>query len=538
MTGASDNPATIRDVLRVLFRHWLRMVVFAVLVLGGTFAALFWSPRSYESEAKLFVRVGRENLGLDPTATTSGKQISLYETRESEINSLLEILKSRALVEAVVEEITPGKIISDIDPPTIADSGDARAEQEASVWNRVTGWCKGAWDNVASYSTAVLRPDEVSDYERAVTEVNDALEIWSPRKSAVVLIRCRWKSPATAQKIVETFLRLYTERHGKIHRTPGAHEFFVEQESMLKKQLDEAEGQLRDLKNAGGLVSVGGQQHLIEDQIAQVESQLLSVQSSLKETDGKLRLLEEALQKTPERIVLEEVDGHPNVAGDSMKALLYTLQIQEKELAAKYQEGHPQLTAIRQQVADAQKLIANEAPARKQSTSGVNPVRLKLDQDLLLERSLAAAHQAKREILLAQRGEVLTALKQLNDRALLIDQTQRKVDLLSANYRTYAENLELARIDKALEDERISNVTIVQEASFIAKPTSPKRSLILGAGCAIAFLGALALAFAWEHLDRSIKTLEEAEQTLDLPVLATVPRATVPSPIAARAALN
>jgi uncharacterized protein involved in exopolysaccharide biosynthesis len=306
---------------------------------------------------------------------------------------------------------------------------------------------------------------------------------------------------------------------------------------VLRKQLDDANNELRDLKNAGGFASLDGQRKMIEDQMALVEGQILSVESSLKESQGKLTLLADAVQKAPERIALQEVEGHPNVAGDSMKALLFALQLQERELAAKYQEDHPQLVAVRKQVTDAQKLLASEPPTRAQATTGVNPVRQRLEQDLLLEQSLSAAFKAKRETLLAQRGDILASLKGLNDRSIKMEQLQRRTDLLEANYRSYAENLELARIDQALEEERISNVTVVQPASFVAKPVSPKRWLIVAAGCAIAFIGAFALAFAWEHLDRSIKTLEEAEQTLDLPVLATVPR-TPSVAVAARAALN
>src|SRR6476660_4459756 len=74
----------------------------AVLALFGTLLM----PRSYYSEARLFVRFGRENQ-VDPTAS-GGQMVALYESRESEINSLIEILKSRAIWDRVVEELGLG----------------------------------------------------------------------------------------------------------------------------------------------------------------------------------------------------------------------------------------------------------------------------------------------------------------------------------------------------------------------------------------------------------------------------------------------
>ena len=60
----------------------------------------------YKSEARLLVRIGRESVSLDPTATT-GQVISVGQSRESEINSELEILKSRELAQKVVDAIGP-----------------------------------------------------------------------------------------------------------------------------------------------------------------------------------------------------------------------------------------------------------------------------------------------------------------------------------------------------------------------------------------------------------------------------------------------
>jgi uncharacterized protein involved in exopolysaccharide biosynthesis len=56
------------------------------------------SPRTYVSESSMFVRVGRESIALDPTVTT-GATIEKTEPRESEINSLKDILRSRTLFE-------------------------------------------------------------------------------------------------------------------------------------------------------------------------------------------------------------------------------------------------------------------------------------------------------------------------------------------------------------------------------------------------------------------------------------------------------
>ena len=83
-----------------------------VLVMGAAVAVTVLSPRVYRSEAKLFVRLGRENATLDPTATLGRDPIvAVPVMRDSEINSVVEILASRSLAEQVVDALGPQTIL-------------------------------------------------------------------------------------------------------------------------------------------------------------------------------------------------------------------------------------------------------------------------------------------------------------------------------------------------------------------------------------------------------------------------------------------
>ena len=85
--------------------HWFpAMVVFVVTIVLAILAMIFL-PRSYVSEAMIFVKLGRETVSLDPTATT-GSTISVLDTRDNEINSIRDMLYSRGLVERVVDRLS------------------------------------------------------------------------------------------------------------------------------------------------------------------------------------------------------------------------------------------------------------------------------------------------------------------------------------------------------------------------------------------------------------------------------------------------
>src|SRR3989304_8232729 len=91
-----------RDLYYVLFRHKWKVVLFFLAVMVTVTVGTLLTPKSYQSEAKIMVRLGRESVSLDPTATT-GSVISVGQSRENEVKSGLGILKSKDLVEKVVD---------------------------------------------------------------------------------------------------------------------------------------------------------------------------------------------------------------------------------------------------------------------------------------------------------------------------------------------------------------------------------------------------------------------------------------------------
>src|SRR6185369_688 len=94
--------SSMRELFRVIFRHRRKVVRFFLAVMIVVIAATFLMPEKFESEAKLLVRLGRESVTLDPTAST-GQVVSVSQSRNNEINSELEILSSPELAQGVID---------------------------------------------------------------------------------------------------------------------------------------------------------------------------------------------------------------------------------------------------------------------------------------------------------------------------------------------------------------------------------------------------------------------------------------------------
>src|SRR5215813_3312145 len=97
----SDRPLPtidLRSLGEICVRHKRLLIWTPLCALAlGVFVFLF-APRTYRSEARVFLRIGRESVGLDPTVT-AGQTMALQQPdRKDEVKSAIEVLKSRSII--------------------------------------------------------------------------------------------------------------------------------------------------------------------------------------------------------------------------------------------------------------------------------------------------------------------------------------------------------------------------------------------------------------------------------------------------------
>jgi uncharacterized protein involved in exopolysaccharide biosynthesis len=94
------------DVTALAKKYWkLVLIVFLSGVVGTYLALQLFFTNQYETKTKLLVKVGRENTELPPTVING--QVLSQGVRLADINSEVELLSSRSLVEQVVDTIGP-----------------------------------------------------------------------------------------------------------------------------------------------------------------------------------------------------------------------------------------------------------------------------------------------------------------------------------------------------------------------------------------------------------------------------------------------
>jgi uncharacterized protein involved in exopolysaccharide biosynthesis len=449
------------DVAFVVYRHWRKAAIAALIVLAITAMVTWLMPRAYRSQAKLFVRLGRENATLDPTVTIGqAPVVAFQQTRENEINTAVEILKSRVLIEKVVDAVGPAAVLNE---------------------------------------SAPANPDEKQRY-RAVVKLTKLLDVDPVKKSNVLAVTYDGPSPQLSQAVVSKLLDYYLERHIHLSRTPEARQFLAEQTARQRSELTKVEEELRDLKTSTGLVAVESQRQLLTARINRLEDDLLQANGSLAAADAEVVSLRAKLATLQPTQINSRIHGARNEAADNMRGQLYALQLRELELRQKYPDGHPEIDKVRQQAAAAQQIIVKEGYDREQVTDGPNRLYEETQLALLRLGSQVTASKARAEALRSQLNDQRAELKAFNDNSLRVHRLERDVALQDSNYRRYAENLEQAKIDRALEAGRISNISIVQPATLDMEPVRPRLLINFAFGLLLALVVAIGTALVAERL--------------------------------------
>ena len=433
---------TIRDYLHAVGHYkWRAMAFFAVTMLVATLYLCF-APRQYASEAKLFVRVARENAALDPTLTRGETMAVTSSSREEEMNSIVEHLRCRYILERTLAKLDPD-----------AANTDPEAREEALI------------------------------------ALGDSLYVASPRSSTVVAVQGRARSAERAQKIVAAAVDVYMEEHMRISRSQTSYQFFTDQSKHLDDQLETAQGALRDGKNKAGIGSIEDRRSAVEGQINAVEGQIHQVGAALAAADAKVLALNAVICRLPEPLLKQMVGGMPNDGLAGMRGQLFQLQVQEEEVRSKYTGLHPIAAAVHEQVQEVTQTLNHEEPDRAHLISAISA------QDTANQASLAAQKQN----LLAQLSFLKTSLATLNDDEVRIAKLTRNARQIETQYLACAENKEQARMDQALRIERISNISIIQPATLAVLPVHPRKALTLVLAALGGMLGGVLIALISEQ---------------------------------------
>lgn len=280
MEEVTNNAFSLRDVYYVLFRHKISIIILFFVMLLTIIVGIYIWPEKYEAKAIIFVKMGRENITLSAVPPSTQQQVMAFSgVRKEDINSEIEILRNRFIIEKTVNELG-------------IDFFFPKAVKPKTFLKRVKYELRGLYQKVKNSIHKVLYKlglkKRLSDYENIVLAVQKSLSAKQVSSSDVIEVNFRWFNPEIATMALDSLLKFYMEHHLEAHKSSGGHEFFQKQVNIIGKSLEETENRLEFLKKREGITSFQSQRNFVLGKLTDFQASLKNTQTELAETTSKV----------------------------------------------------------------------------------------------------------------------------------------------------------------------------------------------------------------------------------------------------------
>ncbi len=501
----NNSPLTLAQIMGAIHRHRGKAFFVWLVVMCAVVAAYLVWPRQYSSEGRLYVKMDRNNASVNPSS--SGTQVSIQDTRETEIRSVVEIIKSRAVLNNVVDEVGADQILENgifdwmpgLSMPSFGrggDSGEMSAEEYEHLKKR----------------------------ELAVKRLLRNMDVFAEKKTSVISVSVQSNSSQLAQEIVNRIFENTRRVHLQVHAVSRSADFFDEQFSEQEKELVAAVNELAEFRNKKRVHSIGAARDTLQGVLATLEQNTLTAEVNLEEVRERVAKLEELLKSTRAQIELPTT-GVERLSYEDSSTELFKLKSERERLLATYNANHPKVKRIEAQLKALEPSLESMETERTESQLTTNPVYEAIEIDFVKAKAEMSAVLARLKGLKAKHQSTLAKLEELNKAEVTADQLQRNVDVARQYLAIYTQKRGESKAMEMLDDRNISDVVVAQEPTLMVKHNSPKGSLVLPLGFIAGLVAALAFTLYADrnHLSGPLNE-SEVEQVLDLPVLVTLPR--------------
>jgi uncharacterized protein involved in exopolysaccharide biosynthesis len=448
-----------------------------------------WPP-SYQASSSI-VMLGRTYADL-LTPPKAGGPSTLIMNPKEEINSEIEIIRSRPVLTRVVQDLHLDK------PRTIPDhgiSGAIRSGIRATI--RVFRRVFAAIGVTKKYT-------ESQAVEAAVERLHRGLVVEPAIDSQIIWIKYRDPDPELSAKVVNLVAEEYQKQHLAININRAESSFYGEQIEKVQADLKRLQEQLLHIKEKTGIVSFPEQSRAVLKKLETLDNSRTNVQKEIIRVQARVDKIQQLRQARPELLIpLPDLAQEQQLSALEDKYL--NLKFQVITVLQRYTPQSRQYQFIQQQIAAIQKQIRDH-------------VSTLLERDLSKLRELQAEEQATDQTI----GDMKSQLDQLPIAEMNLGNLERDIDIkqaiLSVLLKKYQDSLLAQNTDRRLE-----NAKILSLAAPPLKPVFPRMwlNLILG----LVFSGVISLSFAFflEYWDDSLKIPEDVERYLGRSVFASIP---------------
>lgn len=274
----------------------------------------------------------------------------------------------------------------------------------------------------------------------------------------------------------------------------------AQQLPILREKRDKSEEALREFEKESSALSFEKRRAMIYEAFSSLNAQLIKVKQEIAKVEARYESVAKA-KTVQDMLSLPAVVNNTAIQGYNREKLV--LEARAAELSQKYKADSEPIKAIKSKTKVVDEKIRSEASKIARS------IETELQEKKSEEEKLQALIEKQKKL------------------ANTFDANMNEYESLKAgverNRRHYEKFLQSQKELQSSSRFNLSTVQIVDRAEVPEIPVRPRKMLNLLVAAVLSLLGGVGLAFLFEHLDDSIKSHEEIERYVKLPMLGMVP---------------
>lgn len=324
------------------------------------------------------------------------------------------------------------------------------------------------------------------------------------------------QDPALAQRLAEAVGREYIR--SSIERRANFAEdtlrYLLEEEERLKANLAKSEAAVAEYKaktpdalqlgggaNSNSTLNNGPRGGGVEEKLQELNTKATAAKTERMRLEGELAQIDQAGDNLEALLSVPSIANAPAVV--ERRRDVAQVEAAIATLSQRYKEKHPRMIAA--------KAALNETRSALKQTVMQQPAVLKnaIEQARATENSLRAAASEQEKAALA-----------LNKASIGYQELARQADTDRALYESVLRQIKETDLTKGTKTNAVS---VIEHSPLPSAPVSPNTMRVIMLGFLGGIAAGLATIFGMNALDRSVKTVDQAETTFNLPALAAIP---------------
>lgn len=469
-TMPAEAGLQLSDVARIARSRSAIIRNVALAVVAVTFVVLMLLPTMYATSASVMIDPRKNNV------TDLSAVLSQLPTDPASLQNQVQILTSRDLAQKVIDRLR------------LYDDPDFNASLNQSVIGKILNTLDPRnWLRDSNASDLDAQRDKIIDaFEHNLTVAPEGL-------STTLTVTFTARDPAKAALIANTLVDTYIESQIDSKRSTGdkTTAWLLNRTNALAQQVQEEEAAVQQYKAEHNLDETADGTSFADQQISAISNQLVLAKADLAQKQATNDRVQ-TLARAGDTADISQIVASPLIV--QLRTQQATLIAQESDLSSKYGPRHPKMAAVEAQKKDLQEKIDTEVGRLTESISN----------DLVVARAQVGSLQ----------GSLSQAEKQAGNQNLVrvkLRALQSTAQSTRTMYEAFVQRLRETQDQDVIQS---ADAQILSHAPVPSVPSSPKRTLILGASIPAGLMLGLLAALLMERFSAPVPMRTRRAKTI------------------------